>query len=60
MEKIMNMISHLQHIDEKEERQTDEVRAFVRDMFRVFDHGGHSLPIGFLGDRWMNPRPLTH
>ena len=36
LDQIMNMISHLQHINEKEERQTDEVRAFVRDMLRVF------------------------
>jgi DNA repair exonuclease SbcCD ATPase subunit len=36
LSKIMNMISHLQHINEKEERKTDEVREFVRDMLRVF------------------------
>jgi hypothetical protein len=36
MEKIMNMIAHLQHINKKEERKTDEVRAFVQDMLRVF------------------------
>jgi hypothetical protein len=37
MEKIMNMIAHLQHINKKEERKTDEVRAFVQDMLRVFN-----------------------
>ncbi|KAL3916198.1 MAG: hypothetical protein SGILL_005286 [Bacillariaceae sp.] len=36
LNKVMNMISHLQHINAKEERQTDEVRAFVKDMLRVF------------------------
>jgi hypothetical protein len=36
LEKIMNMVSHLQHINEKEERKTDEVRAFVSDLLRVF------------------------
>jgi hypothetical protein len=36
LEKIMNMIAHLQHINEKEERKTDEVRRFVQDMLRVF------------------------
>ena len=36
LESIMNMIAHLQHINEKEERQTDEVREFVKDMLRVF------------------------
>lgn len=36
--KIMNMIAHLQHVNEKKERKTDEVRAFVKDMLRVFSH----------------------
>lgn len=36
--KIMNMISNLQTINEKEERKTDEVRQFVKDMLRVFSH----------------------
>jgi DNA repair exonuclease SbcCD ATPase subunit len=37
LEKIMNMIGHLQHINEKSERQTNEVRQFVQDMLRVFN-----------------------
>jgi DNA repair exonuclease SbcCD ATPase subunit len=37
LEKIMNMIGHLQHINEKPERQTNEVRQFVKDMLRVFN-----------------------
>ena len=51
LEKVMNMIAHLQHINAKEERKTDEVRSFVRDMLRVFDSGktGH-FPISFSGD----------
>lgn len=36
--KIMNMIAHLQHVNEKESRKTDEVRQLVRDMLRVFNH----------------------
>lgn len=36
LQKVMNMVSHLQHINEKEERKTDEVRAFVSDLLRVF------------------------
>jgi hypothetical protein len=49
--KIMNMISHLQHIHEKEERQTDEVRAFVKDMLRVFSTDKPLVfPTGFAGD----------
>ena len=47
----MNMIAHLQHINEKEERKTDEVRSFVRDMLRVFDRGDAThFPISFSGD----------
>jgi Asp-tRNA(Asn)/Glu-tRNA(Gln) amidotransferase C subunit len=38
LEKIMNMVSHLQDINAKEERKTDEVRAFVKDLLRVFAH----------------------
>jgi molecular chaperone GrpE (heat shock protein) len=34
--KIKNIIENLQHINEKEERKTDEVRSFVKDMLRVF------------------------
>jgi hypothetical protein len=37
LEKVMNMIAHLQHINQKEERKTDEVRRFVSDMLRVFN-----------------------
>merc|ERR1711865_1087245 len=49
--KIMNMISHLQHINEKEERRTDEVRAFVKDMLRVFSTDKPLIfPTGFSGD----------
>jgi hypothetical protein len=36
--KVMNMISHLQDINSKKERKTDEVRQFVKDMLRVFSH----------------------
>jgi hypothetical protein len=47
----LNMISHLQHINEKEERQTDEVRAFVKDMLRVFSTDKPLVfPTGFAGD----------
>eukprot|EP00429_Kryptoperidinium_foliaceum_P096916 CAMPEP_0176240450 /NCGR_PEP_ID=MMETSP0121_2-20121125/29383_1 /TAXON_ID=160619 /ORGANISM="Kryptoperidinium foliaceum, Strain CCMP 1326" /LENGTH=116 /DNA_ID=CAMNT_0017579949 /DNA_START=217 /DNA_END=567 /DNA_ORIENTATION=+ len=51
LEKIMNMVSHLQHINQKEERKTDEVRAFVSDLLRVFSNGqAISFPSGFSGD----------
>ena len=51
LEKIMNMIAHLQHINAKEERKTDEVRAFVKDMLRVFSSEKPMIfPTGFSGD----------
>mmetsp|Transcript_11889 Transcript_11889/g.25175 ORF Transcript_11889/g.25175 Transcript_11889/m.25175 type:complete len:157 (+) Transcript_11889:129-599(+) len=74
LQKIMNVISHLQHINEKEERQTDEVRAFVKDLLRVFDTGKPQFaPMGYSGDilkgsqtaydvlppkKWTNPDKL--
>lgn len=51
LEKIMNMVGQLQHINEKEERETDEVRAFVKDLLRVFDTGKPVFsPQGFSGN----------
>jgi len=57
LEKIMNTISHLQHINEKEERKTDEVRAFVQDMLRVFNTDKPMVfPTGFGGDVGKGPQ----
>lgn len=51
LETIMNMISHLQHINEKHEEKRDEVKAFVKDMLRVFAHDSPGFsPAGFSGD----------
>jgi DNA mismatch repair ATPase MutL len=51
LDKIMNMIAHLQHINAKEERKTDEVRAFVRDLLRTFSSDKPLyFPTGFAGD----------
>ena len=36
LETIMNVVAHLQHANEQEKRQTDDVRAIVKDMLRVF------------------------
>ena len=74
LQKIMNAISHLQQINEKEERKTDEVRAFVKDMLRVFNTDKPLVfPTGFGGDvgkgaqtaydalppkKWVNPEKL--
>jgi hypothetical protein len=35
--KVMNMVAHLQEVNQKEERKTDEVRSFVQDLLRVFN-----------------------
>lgn len=49
--KIMNMIAHLQHVNEKQSRKTDEVRQFVKDMLRVFNHDSPNyFPTGWAGD----------
>lgn len=57
MDKVMNMIAHLQHINEKEERKTDEVKTFVRDMLRVFDTNKPiTFPTGFSGDIGKGPQ----
>lgn len=52
LEQVMNMIGHLQHINEKEERKTDEVRAFVKDMLRVFNTDV-SFPSSLLSMDWL-------
>jgi hypothetical protein len=49
--KVMKMIKDLEHVNEKEERKTSEIKTFVKEMLSVFSHGktGH-YPIGFTGD----------
>lgn len=36
--KVMNMVAHLQEVNQKNDRKTDEVRLFVKDLLRVFNH----------------------
>jgi len=36
LETIMNVVAHLQHANEQDARKTDDVRAIVKDMLRVF------------------------
>jgi hypothetical protein len=36
LDKIVNMISDLEHVNEKDSRETDGVRVLVQDMLRVF------------------------
>mmetsp|Transcript_28496 Transcript_28496/g.69071 ORF Transcript_28496/g.69071 Transcript_28496/m.69071 type:complete len:150 (+) Transcript_28496:115-564(+) len=57
MENVMNMIGELQHLNDKEERETDEVKAFVKDMLRVFSHDKPAFnPTGFSGDIGDGPK----
>jgi hypothetical protein len=41
--KVMNMVAHLQEVNQKKERKTDEVRSFVQDLLRVFNHDVSSI-----------------
>ena len=36
LEEIMNMVSHLEELNKGDERVTDDVRAYVKDLTRVF------------------------
>ena len=36
LESIMNVVAHLQAANAKQDRKTDDVRALVKDMLRVF------------------------
>lgn len=48
--KTMNMIAELQNLN-KQAEDRDEVKAFVKDMLRVFSHEKPKFPInGFSGD----------
>lgn len=51
MTKIMNMIAHLEHVNDKPGRESEEVRQFVKDMLRVFAHEKTAFPSsGYAGD----------
>lgn len=41
--KVMNMVAHLQAANQKKERKTNEVRAFVKDLLRVFNNDVRSI-----------------
>lgn len=53
LEAVMNMVADLQHINQKDGREVDEIRAFVSDMLRVFSHEHDTAKhyaTGFSGD----------
>lgn len=53
LETIMNVVSHLQAANESEKRKTDDVRAIIKDMMRVFTDNKVSdcLPVSFVRPR---------
>jgi hypothetical protein len=50
LEDIMNMVAHLQHLNNDEMRKKDDVRAYVKDLLRVFDTNTGGFATGFSGD----------
>lgn len=56
MEEMMNMVAHLQKINSHEQRKKDDVKAYVRDLLRVFDTHQSGHPIGFSGDIGDGPK----
>jgi hypothetical protein len=55
LETIMNVVAHLQHANEQEKRKTDDVRAIVKDMLRVFTTQDGKFAMGFSGDIGEGP-----
>jgi hypothetical protein len=49
LEEIMNMVAHLQNLNAKEKRNKEDVRAYVRDLLRVFDTSSGGYATGFSG-----------
>eukprot|EP00977_Amphora_coffeiformis_P001308 scaffold270_cov166-Amphora_coffeaeformis.AAC.3 len=58
LESMGKLIEQLKQINSKgDARKADEVRAFVQDLLRVFEHGGKGFPVGFSGD--IGDGPMT-
>lgn len=49
LETIMNVVAHLQAANAQEKRKTDDVRAIVNDMLRVFTTSVSSFGGGWCG-----------
>jgi hypothetical protein len=47
---VMNMVAHLQKLNTQKTRETEDVRAYVRDLLRVFGSNAKGLAAGFSGD----------
>lgn len=51
IDKVMNMVSHLQHANEKEDRSTDELKQLIQDTLRVFSQTKARFnPTGYAGE----------
>lgn len=51
IDKVMNMVSHLQHANVKENRSAEELRKLVQDTLRVFTHEKTRFPAsGYSGE----------
>ena len=58
LEAMGQLIEKLKQINGKgDARKADEVRAFVQDLLRVFEHGGQAFPSGFSGE--ISKKTLT-
>jgi len=66
LEEIMNMVAHLQKLNMQEKRKKEDVRAYVRDLLRVFDTSQGGFATGYSGDigdgptdayKALNPKP---
>ena len=58
LEAMGKLIEQLKQLNSKgDAREADEVRAFVKDLLRVFERGGKAFPVGFSGD--IGDEPTT-
>ena len=65
-EEMMNMVSHLQKLNESNKRKKEDIRAYVKDLLRVFDTSAGGFSSGYSGDvgdgptdayKALNPKP---
>lgn len=66
LEEMMNMVSHLQHLNDSKKREKEDIRAYVKDLLRVFDTSVGGFASGYSGDvgdgptdayKALNPKP---
>lgn len=58
LDRTMNLVAQLQHLNEKEEREVSEVRSFLKDLTYVFTHDEKKhFATGYSGE--INDGPKT-